>query len=119
KMYDLNMKEIPFPDGLMPLDIFVGSIAKERQAEAIPGRNGIVDFGTNYTERSVELSLWIISSDSIDYRLLRNELYALFDVGNAFYIAESNVPSRVLKVSVDDSYIPERITRTHASVEIS
>ena len=119
KIFDLDMNEIPLPDGVKPLDIFVGSIAKERQTEAIPGRNGIVDYGTNYTERSVELSLWIISSDSIDYRLLRNELYALFDEGNAFYIGESNVPSRVLKVAVDDSYIPERITRRHASVEIS
>lgn len=119
KLYDLDMNEIPLPEGVKPLDIFVGSIAKERQTEAIPGRNGIVDYGTNYTERSVELSLWIISSDSIDYRLLRNELYALFDEGNAFYIGESNVPSRVLKVAVDDSYIPERITQRHASVEIS
>src|SRR5699024_1826245 len=113
------MKEIPLPDGVKPLDIFVGSIAKEKQTEAIPGRNGIVDYGTNYTERSVDLSMWIVSGDTIDYRLLRNELYALFDTGNAFYIAESNVPSRVLKVAVDESYIPERITRTHASVEIS
>ena len=113
------MKEIPLPDGVKPLDIFVGSIAKERQTEAIPGRNGVVDYGTNYTERSVDLSMWIVSGDTIDYRLLRNELYALFDTGNAFYIAESNVPSRVLKVAVDESYIPERITRIHASVEIS
>src|SRR5699024_2070399 len=82
-------------------------------------RNGVVDYGTNYTERSVDLSMWIVSGDTIDYRLLRNELYALFDTGNAFYIAESNVPSRVLKVAVDESYIPERITRIHASVEIS
>src|SRR5699024_5760586 len=118
-MYDLNMKEIKFPEGLMPLDIFVGSIAKERQTEAIPGRNGVVDYGTNYTERPVDLSLWIIAGDTIYYRLLRNELYALFDTANAFYIAESNVPSRVLKVAVDESYIPDRITRRHASVEIS
>src|SRR5699024_3679947 len=119
KMYDLNMKEIPFPDGLMPLDIFVGSIAKERQTEAIPGRNGVVDYGTNYTERSVDLSMWIISSDTIDYRLLRNELYALFDTGNLFYISETNVPSRVLKVAVDEPYIPERITHRHASVDVT
>lgn len=119
KLFDLNMKEISIPDGVKPLDIFVGSIAKERQTEAIPGRNGIVDYGANYTERSVDLSLWIISNATVDYRLLRNELYALFDRGNAFYIAESNVPSRVLKVAVDESYIPERITRRHASVEIS
>src|SRR5699024_3207605 len=118
-MYDLNMKEIKFPEGLMPLDIFVGSIAKERATETIEGRNGIVDYGTNYVDRSVELSMWINSSDTTDYRLLRNELYALFDTGNAFYIEETRVPSRVLKVAVDESFIPDRLTVRNASVEVS
>ena len=103
----------------MPLDIFVGSIAKERATETIEGRNGIVDYGTNYVERSVELSMWINSSDTTDYRLLRNELYALFDTGNAFYIEETRVPSRVLKVAVDESFIPDRLTISNASVDVS
>src|SRR5699024_5326708 len=118
-MYDLNMKEIKFPEGLMPLDIFVGSIAKERATETIEGRNGIVDYGTNYVDRSVELSMWINSSDTTDYRLLRNELSALFDTGNAFYIEETRVPSRVLKVAVDESFIPDRLTVRNASVKVS
>ena len=118
-MYDLNMKEIKFPEGLMPLDIFVGSIAKERATETIEGRNGIVDYGTNYVDRSVELSMWINSSDTTDYRLLRNELYALFDTGNAFYIEETRVPSRVLKVAVDESFIPDRLTIRNASVDVT
>ena len=118
-MYDLNMKEIKFPEGLMPLDIFVGSIAKERATETIEGRNGIVDYGTNYVDRPVELSMWINSSDTTDYRLLRNELYALFDTGNAFYIEETRVPSRVLKVAVDESFIPDRLTIRNASVDVT
>src|SRR5699024_986930 len=36
-----------------------------------------------------------------------------------FYIEETRVPSRVLKVTIDESYIPERINQTHSSVEIS
>src|SRR5699024_2567387 len=80
---------------------------------------GIVDYGTNYVDRSVELSMWINSSDTTDYRLLRNELYALFDTGNAFYIEETRVPSRVLKVAVDESFIPDRLTVRNASVEVS
>src|SRR5699024_4732791 len=42
-----------------------------------------------------------------------------FDTGNAFYIAESNVPSRVLKVAAYESYRPERIPRIHSSFESS
>ena len=113
------MKEIPFPDGLMPLDIFVSSISKKRATEEIEGRNGVVDYGTNYVDRSVELSMWINSADTIDYRLLRNEIYALFDTGNAFYIEETRVPSRVLKVAVDESFIPDRLTIRNASVDVT
>src|SRR5699024_7872668 len=87
--------------------------------ETIEGRSGIVDYGTNYVDRPVELSMWINSSDTTDYRLLRNELYALFDTGNAFYIEETRVPSRVLKVAVDESFIPDRLTISNASVDVT
>lgn len=109
-LYDLNMKQIPFPDGIVPLDIFVSSIAKERQTETIPGRVGVADYGSEYRERSVNLSLMIKSHNAMFYRTQRNRLYELFSEHDVFYIAESHLPSRVLKVAVDDSYIPERIS---------
>ena len=113
------MKEIPFPDGVMPLEIFVGSIGKDRVTEAVDGRAGVVDYGFNYTDRPVSLFLRIKSADKIDFRLLRNEVFATFDVGSAFYVAESDVPSRVLKVVVDESYIPERLTEEYADFDIN
>ena len=119
KIYDLNMKEIPFPDGVMPLEIFVGSIGKDRVTEAVDGRPGVVDYGFNYTDRPVSLFLRIKAADKIDFRLLRNEVFATFDVGNSFYVAESDVPSRVLKVVVDESYIPERLTEEYADFDIN
>lgn len=119
KIYDLNMKEIPFPDGVMPLEIFVGSISKERMSETADGRTGIINYGFNYTDRPVELLVRLKSHDHIDYRLLRNEMYNLFDTGEAFYVAESHLPSRVLKVVVDDSYIPDRLTEHYADVDIN
>ena len=119
KIYDLDMKEIPFPDGVMPLEIFVGSISKERVTEAVDGRSGVVDYGFNYTDRPVSLFLRIKAKDKIDFRLLRNEVFATFDVGNSFYVAESDVPSRVLKVVVDESYIPDRLTEEYADFDIN
>ena len=119
KIYDLNMKEIPFPDGVMPLEIFVGSIGKDRVTEAVDGRSGVVDYGFNYTDRPVSLFLRIKAKDKIDFRLLRNEVFATFDVGNSFYVAESDVPSRVLKVVVDESYIPDRLTEEYADFDIN
>src|SRR5699024_2468907 len=113
------MKEIPFPDGVMPLEIFVGSIGKDRVTEAVDGRAGVVDYGFNYTDRPVSLFLRIKAKDKIDFRLLRNEVFATFDVGSAFYVAESDVPSRVLKVAVDESYIPERLTAEYSDFDIT
>ena len=113
------MKEIPFPDGVMPLEIFVGSISKERVTEAVDGRSGVVDYGFNYTDRPVSLFLRIKAKDKIDFRLLRNEVFATFDVGNSFFVAESDVPSRVLKVVVDESYIPDRLTEEYADFDIN
>ena len=113
------MKEIPFPDGVIPLEIFVGSVAKNRVTEAVEGRVGVVDYGFNYTDRPVSLFLRIKAADAADFRLLRNEVFATFDVGSAFYVAESDVPSRVLKVVVDESYIPDRLTEEYADFDIN
>lgn len=119
KIYDLNMKELPFPEGVKPLDIFVSSVNKRRLTEEFEGRSGTLNYGYDYGERSVDLSLWLEAHDTIDYRLIRNELYAFFDTHDVFYIEETRVPSRVLKVTIDESYIPERINQTHSLVEIS
>src|SRR5699024_1303225 len=113
------MKELPFPEGVKPLDIFVSSVNKRRITEEFEGRSGTLNYGYDYGERSVDLSLWLEAHDTIDYRLIRNELYAFFDTHDVFYIEETRVPSRVLKVTIDESYIPDRINQTHSSVEIS
>ena len=113
------MKEIPFPEGVMPLEIFVGSVGKNRTTDTVDGRAGVVDYGSNYTDRPVSLFLRIKSTDKIDFRLLRNEVFAMFDIGNAFYVAETDVPSRVLKVAVDESYIPDRLTEEYADFDIN
>ena len=113
------MKEIPFPDGVIPLEIFVGSVGKERMVDTVDGRPGVVDYGFNYTDRPVSLFLRIKAADAADFRLLRNEVFATFDVGSAFYVAEADVPSRVLKVVVDESYIPDRLTEEYADFDIN
>src|SRR5699024_7258081 len=113
------MKEIPFPDGVIPLEIFVGSVGKERAVDTVDGRPGVVDYGFNYTDRPVSLFLRIKAADAADFRLLRNEVFATFDVGSAFYVAEADVPSRVLKVVVDESYIPDRLTEEYADFDIN
>ena len=119
KLYDLNLREIPFPDGVMPLDIFVGSISKSRETETIPGRNGVINYGFNYDSRPVRITLLAEGNDRVDYRLIRNAVFEIFDLHDVFYIEETDVPSRVLKVTIDESYQPDRLTRDDASFDIN
>src|SRR5699024_4645141 len=113
------MKEIPFPDGVIPLAIFVGSVGKERTVDTVDGRPGVGDYGFNYTDRPVSLFLRIKAADAADFRLLRNKVFATLDVGSTLYVAEAYVPSRVLKVVVDESYIPDRLTEEYADFDIN
>src|SRR5699024_203874 len=92
---------------------------KERAVDTVDGRSGVVDYGFNYTDRPVSLFLRIKAADAADFRLLRDEVFATFDVGSAFYVAEADVPSRVLKVVVDESYIPDRLTEEYADFDIN
>src|SRR5699024_9749840 len=99
------MKEITLPKGVMPLEIFVGSVAKRRVTEDIDCCSDLMDYVLNTSYPAVSLYLSIKATDTADCRLLRKEVFATFDVGSALYAARAVVPSRVLKVVVDASYI--------------
>lgn len=113
KIYDLNFREIPLPSdnvgyGLRGLDLFISSIGRRVATEDIPGLPG-----TNRTHevddtRTADIRALIVSSNTHDYRLKRNRVYSFFRQLGHFYIAESHEPNKLLKVTVDESYIPER-----------
>lgn len=119
KLFDLNMNEIPFPGGVMPLDFLVGSTSKRRDVEVIPGRYGSMNYGFEYDSRPVTINMLLVAKDRIDFQLLRNEIYALFNTHDEFYVADDLLPSRVLKVSVDESFIPEKFNHVEAEVTIT
>lgn len=113
KIYDLNFREISLPSdnfryGLRGLDLFISSIGRRVTTENIPGLPG-----TNRTHevddtRTADIRALIVSSNTHDYRLKRNRVYSYFRQLGHFYIAESHEPNKLLKVAVDESYIPER-----------
>lgn len=113
------MQEIKSPDGFIPLDIFVSSIGKERHTDKVEGMSGEVNYGTSYTSRDVELTMWFKAKDTIDYRLLRDELYDYFDSYDYFYVIETNKPTRALKIVIDDSFRDKRITTRVGEITIN
>ena len=118
-MYDLNMNQIEYPEGFIPLDIFISSIDKERVMDKVEGSNRKINYGSSFNERDVELSILLKAHDTQDYRLLRDATYALFNKYDTFYLVEEYQKGKRYLVSVDEKYIPDRMTRRHATATIN
>lgn len=121
KLYDPNMNELKFPVGVKPLDFLVSSIEKERYTETIKGIPGTIDYGFDYKERS-DCSLTFFLRhyhDEHDYLLLESEINAFLDSQPFFYVSRNNLPTRVLKVTINSSYKTERILGSmYATLEV-
>ncbi|NJI03267.1 phage tail family protein [Staphylococcus agnetis] len=114
------MTKLNFPVGVKPLDFLVSSIQKERYSETIPGIPGNVDYGFDYKQRDVTLTFWLRHyHGEYDYLLLQSELNAFLDSEPFFYASTSDLPTRVLKITIDDTFIPDRILGSmYAKMEV-
>ncbi len=118
-LYDPNMNKLNYPVGLNPLDFSVSNIKKERIEESIDGIPGNVDYGFNYSTRALTLNFYTEHfHGEHDYRLLRNELYALLDSHEYLYISENSLPSRILRITIDDEITPERYGAWYSQVDV-
>ncbi|MEQ7790762.1 phage tail domain-containing protein [Staphylococcus nepalensis] len=109
-LHDPNMNKIGYPVGIKPLDFLVSSIEKERKSQSIDGIPGNVDYGFDYKDREVTLTFWLRHyHGEYDNRLMKSDLYNLLDSQPYFYISDDRLPSRVLKVTIDEQYMPERV----------
>lgn len=119
-LYDPNMNEIQFPVGVKPLDLFVSSIEKERKEQQIDGIPGVVDYGFNYKQRDASMTFWLRHfHGEHDYFLMKSEIDSMFDSHDYIYASHNALPSRVIKLTVDGSYEPERITGSmYANLEV-
>lgn len=109
-IHDPDMNKIDYPVGVLPLDFLVSAIEKERYVENIKGIPGTVNYGFDYKEREVTLNFWLRHyHGEHDQKLLKSELYAILDSQPYFYISDDRLPTRVLKVAIDEPYMPDRI----------
>ncbi|MEB7800403.1 phage tail family protein [Staphylococcus xylosus] len=118
-LYDPNMNKLNYPVGVRPLDLLVSSIEKERKEQSIDGVPGVVDYGFNYKGREVKMNFMAEHyHDTFDHRLQRDEIYNLFDSYPFLYVSDDTVPSRVLKITVDGSFTPERYGYWYSTFEV-
>ena len=110
------MNKIDYPVGVTPLDFLVSAIEKERYIETVNGIPGNVNYGFDYKEREVTLNFWLRHyHGEHDQKLLKSELYAMLDSQPYFYVSDDRLPTRVLKLAVDEPYLPDRINGSNIS----
>lgn len=113
------MNKVDYPVGVRPLDLLVSSIEKERKEQQIDGVPGVVDYGYNYKGREVKMNFMTEHyHGTFDHRLQRDETYNLFDEYPFLYVSDDTVPSRVLKITVDGSFTPERYGYWYSTFEV-
>ncbi|KKI52960.1 Phage tail fiber [Staphylococcus equorum subsp. equorum] len=118
-LYDPNMNKVDYPVGVRPLDLLVSSIEKERKEQQIDGVPGVVDYGYNYKGREVKMNFMTEHyHGTYDHRLQRDEIYNLFDEYPFLYVSDDTVPSRMLKITVDGSFTPERYGYWYSTFEV-
>lgn len=118
-LYDTNMNKLDYPVGVRPLDLLVSSIEKERKEQAIDGIPGVIDYGYNLKGREIKMNFMTEHyHGTFDHRLQRDEIYNLFDDYPFLYVSDDTVPSRVLKITVDGSFTPERYGYWYSTFEV-
>jgi Phage tail protein len=99
------------------LDFIVDSPTPRHNFEYLQGRDSIVDMGSNYEGRNINVKLMLLAYDSIDFALLRNEVYRLFDSREAFYIVDMREPGKRWEVKAD-VITPDQITDNRGKMDI-
>jgi hypothetical protein len=90
-------------------------VTAERFSEKV--YNGSVELGKATESRLISTRFLYESADLLDYKLLRNELFSIFNPLNDLWIVDEQVPGIMWKVDVE-SYSTNRINGTVAEVSM-
>lgn len=80
--------------GVNTLDFQIDAPTPRVYAEEIEGRDGVVDLGATYEGRSLRASFFMRSADALDFALVRNEVFRIFQSRESFYVIDSREPGK-------------------------
>jgi phage-related protein len=80
--------------------------------EKIEGRSGYIDLGTEYDGRKIQARVTMIAVDNIDFPLLRDEVFRIFDSREPFYLLPYESPGKRILVKYDSPYLMARKANT-------
>ncbi|WP_077325790.1 phage tail domain-containing protein [Virgibacillus siamensis] len=74
--------------GIRVVDFIVQSIPLQSTYGNVEGRNGTIDYGATYGQRTIKVPFHMESTDLLDFPLLRDQLFGLIAGADSFYINE-------------------------------
>jgi len=74
--------------GIRTKDIIVHSPEPRNVTEEVEGQDGLIDLGTTLDARKITGIFKMTAEDSIDFALLRNEIFKIFDSRESFYLID-------------------------------
>ncbi|NYE07278.1 hypothetical protein F4694_004063 [Bacillus niacini] len=84
--------------GIKTLDFQIDAPSPRVYTEVVEGRDGTLDLGAVYDSRQLRGSFYMSAVDSIDFALLRNEVFRIFAGVEEFYLIDSREPGKRWKV---------------------
>jgi hypothetical protein len=97
--------------GIKALDFQIDAPSPRVYSEIVEGRDGTLDLGAVYDQRQLRGSFFMTAVDSIDFALLRNEIFRIFAGAEAFYLIDSREPGKRWKVR-SNGFSVEQLTAT-------
>lgn len=86
--YDLEKLDIHV------LKFYPSSPEPNTEKRTIPGMDGHIDLGTTYAGRKLHAEISIMPQNYLEYSLLRNEVFRIFDSRESFYIIHHSEPRK-------------------------
>jgi hypothetical protein len=103
--------------GIKALDFQIDAPSPRVYSEIVEGRDGAIDLGAVYDLRQLRGSFFMSAADSVDFALLRNEIFRIFAGAEAFYIIDSREPGKRWKVR-SNGFSVEQLTATKGRFDV-
>lgn len=79
---------------LKVIDFIVSTPKMRAKHDYLDGRDGFIEYGTDFGERFIKISFLLTSFDRLDTVLLRNEIFRFIVTKQSFYIIDSRETTR-------------------------
>jgi hypothetical protein len=103
--------------GIKTLDFQIDAPSPRIYSEVVEGRDGTLDLGAVYDSRQLRGSFFMSAVDSVDFALLRNEIFRIFAGAEAFYLIDSREPGKRWKVR-SNGFSVEQLNATKGRFDV-